>query len=68
MDGDTVGIKGVWLQESNEELDKYMKSKLHYINLGASNIRLSSNEAMHSIYCITKVIPIDKTKLTDPVF
>lgn len=67
-DGDTVGIKGVWLQESNKELDAYLKSKVHYIDFGGSNIRVSSNEALQSIYCLTKILASDKTKLTSPVF
>ena len=67
-DGDTVGIKGVWLQEANDELDKYIKSKMHYINFGGKNIRVSSNEALQSIYSLTKVLVTDESKLSDPVF
>lgn len=67
-DGDTVGIKGVWLKESNAELDRYINSKMHYINFGGSNIRVSSNEALQSIYSLTKVLSIDLSKLKDPVF
>ena len=67
-DGDTVGIKGVWLKEANEELDKYLDSKICYINFGGENIRVSTNEALQSIYSLTKVIDTDKSKLTNPVF
>lgn len=67
-DGDTVGIKGVWLREANDELNKYTNSKMHYINFGGSNIRVSSNEALQSIYSLTKVLSTDLSKLKDPVF
>lgn len=67
-DGDTVGIKGVWLQESNKELTEFIKSKSHYINFSGSNIRTPSNEAIQSLYSMTKILPQDLSKMTDPVF
>lgn len=67
-DGDTVGIKGVWLQESNKELMEFIKSKSHYINFSGSNFRTSSHEAIQSLYSMTKVLPQDLSKVTDPVF
>lgn len=67
-DGDTVGVKGVWLQESNKELIDFIKSKSHYINFSGSNIRSSSNEAIQSLYSMTKILDQDKSKLTEPEF
>lgn len=67
-DGDTVGIKGVWLQESNKELREFIKSKSHYINFSGNNVRVPSNEALQSLYSLTKVLDQDKSKLTNPVF
>lgn len=67
-DGDTVGIKGVWLQESNKELIDFIKSKSHYINFSGSNIRTPSNEAIQSLYSMTKILPQDLSKMVDPIF
>lgn len=67
-DGDTAGIKGVWLQESNKELREFLKSKSHYINFSGSNLRKPSNEAIQSLYSLTKVLPQDLSKLTEPEF
>lgn len=65
-DGDTVSVKGVWAIESNDECDKYLKSKANFIDLGANNMRISSQEAVQSVYDLTKVLSSDK--LTDPQF
>ena len=67
-DGDTVSVKGVWSNEANDELDKYLDSKTNFIDLGAKNIRYSSMEAVQSIFDLTKVLSDDKNKLTDPIF
>lgn len=67
-DGDSAGVKGVWIQESNAELRKFLNSKSHYINMSGSNIRTPSNEAIQSLYNMTKVLDQDKSKLTDPKF
>lgn len=67
-DGDSVGVKGVWIQESNEELRKFLHSKSHYISFSGNNIREPSNEAIQSLYSLTKVLDQDKEKLTKPIF
>lgn len=67
-DGDSVGVKGVWIQESNRELRNFIKSKSHYINFSGSNIRIGSNEAIQSLYSMTKVLDQDKSILIDPLF
>ena len=63
-----VLVKGVWLQESNKELRDFIHSKSHYINFSGSNVRTPSNEAIQSLYSMTKVLDQDKDKLTNPVF
>lgn len=65
-DGDSVAVKGVWTIEANEEIDNLLKSKKYYIDMGGTTNRISSNEAIHSVYALTRVLP--GTKLTDPVF
>ena len=65
-DGDQVGIKAVYTDEANDELIKFIDSKANYIDFGGINIRQSSNEAVQSIYSLTKVLP--ETKLTNPTF
>lgn len=67
-DGDTVGIKGCWLQETNKELFEYIESKSMYINFSGNNIRVASNEAIQSMYSMTKVLYNDLDKLTNPNF
>lgn len=65
-DGDQVTVKGIYSDEANAELMNHMNSKAHYVNLGGENVRTSSNEAIQSLYNLTKVL--DGTKLTDPTF
>lgn len=67
-DGDQVGVRGVYTVEANEELDDYCKSKMFLINLSGSSKRISTNEAIQSIYSLTKVMSEDKTKLTNPTY
>ena len=49
MDGDTVSVRGVWIQESNKELFDFIESKSMYINFSGDNIRVASNEAIQSL-------------------
>lgn len=65
---DSVGVKGVWIQESNKELRDFLNSKSHYINFSGSNIREPSHEAIQSLYSMTKVLDQDTDKLTNPKF
>ena len=67
-DGDQCSVKGVWSEESNIELKKLLNSKAVYIDLGGINIKVSTNEAVQTIYNLTKVLDEDKVKLTDPKF
>lgn len=67
-DGDQVGVKGVWSVEANEECRKIIESKSYYLDLNCVNVKISTNEAVQSLYSLTKVLDADKDKLTDPVF
>ena len=46
----------------------FLHSKSHYINFSGSNIRKPSNEAILSLYSMTKVLDQDLDKLTNPKF
>lgn len=67
-DGDTGVMKGSFFKETNEELANFVDSKANFINLGCENIRVSSNEAVQSLYNLTKVLNGDENKLSNPVF
>ena len=67
-DGDTVGDKGVYIKEANDELDAYINSKINYIGLDGNSSLSSSNEALHSIYSLTNVLKTDMAKLSVPKF
>jgi len=65
-DGDQTSNKGIYTIEANEELKEFMNSKAHYISLNGINMRTSSNEAIQSLYSLTKILP--ETKITAPIF
>lgn len=67
-DGDTGVMKGSFFNETNDELKKFMNSKVNFIDMGCTNIRVSANESIQAIYNLTKVLYEDKGKLTAPVF
>ena len=67
-DGDTISSRGVYLDEANDELEEFMKTKKNFIGLGGSNIRTVKKDTVQTMYCLTKVLDVDKTKLTKPVF
>ena len=67
-DGDQTGVKGVWSVEANEECRKIIESKSYYLDLNCVNIKVSTNEAVQSIYSLTKVLDADAGKLTEPIF
>jgi hypothetical protein len=60
-DGDTASEKIAYSDEANEELDRYMKSKAHYIGLDGKCIRVSTNEAIQTLYNLTIKLPENKT-------
>lgn len=65
-DGDIVSNKGIFTTEANDELQKFMDSKAHYISLNGINMRTSNNEAIQSLYSLTKILP--GTKIGKPEF
>ena len=67
-DGDQGTAKGSFFKETNDELVKFMNSKVNFVNLGCTNIRQSSNEAVQALYNMTKILYEDKDKLSVPVF
>lgn len=67
-DGDQVTVKGVFSEEANEELDKQLRDKSHYFNLGGIGVRTSSKEAIQSLYNLTLCLEDDKSKITNPEF
>ena len=67
-DGDQTTVKGVFTEEANEELDKQLKSKSHYFNLGGKGVRTSDKEAIQSLYSLTLCLDADSDKITAPIF
>lgn len=67
-DGDQASVKAAWTIESNEELMRIIESKSSFIDLGGINIKVSTNEAIQSLYSLTKILPQDQNKLVDPIF
>lgn len=67
-DGDTIQVKGSFMNETNEELSNFVNLKSNYIDLGCENIRVSEKEAVQSIYNLTLVLSSDTNKLTQPEF
>lgn len=67
-DGDQCSVKGIYSVEANEELLKFMNSKQNFLDLGGINIRISSNEAVQSLYSMTKVLPETEKRLTYPTY
>lgn len=68
FDGDQVTVKGSFFKETNDEIERFMNSKINFIDLGVENKRVSSNEAIQSLYNLTKILSEDESKLTGPVF
>lgn len=66
-DGDTTTIKPIYTVEANEELEKAMKTKYNFINMGGSPIRVPGNEAIISIFALTRHLN-DAPKAEEPVF
>ena len=64
-DGDQVIIKGIYSKEANQELEKFINSKLYYISIGSKNVRLPSKEAIQAMYQLTLSLDSDLQK---PVF
>ena len=66
-DGDQVSVKGVFTNEANDELEKYVNSKAMYVGVNGVNVRTSSNEAVMSLFSLTKILPESKNRILDNV-
>jgi hypothetical protein len=64
-DGDTVTCRGIFTEEANEEAAKNLNSKQNFINFGCSPVRMSTGDAITSLYALTKVL--NDTKLTQNI-
>ena len=51
---DQVTVKGVFSQEANEEAERIMKSYTNILSVNGNNIRLSTIEAVQTLYSITR--------------
>jgi hypothetical protein len=58
----------VFTDEANTELEEFMNSKKNFIGLTGKNVRLVEGDSVHSLYCMTKILEADKSKLIKPVF
>lgn len=53
-DGDQVSIRTVFSQEANIECARLMKEPTQFLNGNGSNVRTTTNEAIQTLYMITK--------------
>lgn len=53
-DGDQISVRAVFTQEANEEADRIMLSKANLLNASGKAVRESSNEAVQTLYALTK--------------
>lgn len=58
----------MFTDEANEELKEFKDSKRNFIGFGSKNVRLVEGDSVHSLYCITKILEADKSKLVKPIF
>ena len=68
-DGDQMSIKGIFSQEANAECDKIVRSKANILDINASNVRKTENEAIQTLYTLTKRTSVGREEgdiWTDP--
>lgn len=53
-DGDQVSVRGVYSQEAVTEAKEIMNSKAYILNVYGENIRKTTNEAIQTLYMMTK--------------
>lgn len=63
-DGDQTTVKVVFTQEANEECDRVMNEKSYFINASGQIIRKVENEAIQTLYVMTKEPPANANELT----
>lgn len=56
FDGDTVTVKGVYTEEANEEIDRYMNTKIGYIGFGGEPLKHPGDDLGHSLFSLTRVL------------
>jgi hypothetical protein len=49
-----MSIKGIFSQEANAECDQIVRSKANILDINASNVRKTENEAIQTLYTLTK--------------
>ena len=67
-DGDTVSVKGIFTDEANEEIRKFINEKQNYLSLDGGLVRGNGDDVKQSLYMFTKILDDDKNKLTQPTF
>ena len=67
-DGDTICVRGVFTNEANDELKKFVKEKKNFIGLGGNNMRSAGKDTIQSLYSLTKVLSEDESKLSQPTY
>ena len=68
FDGDSIVIKGVFTDEANRELKEFTMDKKNFVGFGCKNLRFVEGDSIQSLYCLTKILSSDKSKLTKPTF
>lgn len=64
-DGDQVTVKGVYFDESNQELKNYINSKRQFVNLGGKCMRTLEKQGLQCMYNLTLALP--GTELTKDI-
>ena len=67
-DGDTVSVKGIFTDEANEEIAKFVQEKQNFLDLSGGLVRDNGSDVLQSLYVFTKILDDDKSKLTQPKF
>lgn len=61
-DGDQITCRGIYTNEANDEAAEMINAKQNFINFGCSPVRMSTGDAINSLYALTKVL--NNTNLT----
>jgi DNA-directed RNA polymerase beta' subunit len=67
FDGDTASVKGVFTDEANAELRKFINDKKNFVGFNSGNIRVVDADIVQSLYNLTKVLPQDEKTLTKSI-
>lgn len=61
-DGDTCTVKGIYTDEANEELDKFMHSNANFVTFGGTPLRYPGDDVFQATYALTRVLSDNLTK------